>query len=114
MVIPTWSGPAALPFASDDASRDRLCRRCHHTDHPGGRLPGLAFLVFAALIDEVGPVRATVITYFYPAVAAVLGVLVLHEDFSPAMAIGFALVILGSTLATRTSRPAEAPRLVAT
>jgi drug/metabolite transporter (DMT)-like permease len=74
----------------------------------------LAFLVFAALIDEVGPVRATVITYFYPAVAAVLGVLVLHEDFSPAMAIGFALVILGSTLATRTSRPAEAPRLVAT
>jgi drug/metabolite transporter (DMT)-like permease len=74
----------------------------------------VAFLVFATLIDEVGPVRATVITYVNPAVAAVLGVLVLHEQFSPAMAIGFALVILGSALATRTSRPAEAPRLVAT
>jgi drug/metabolite transporter (DMT)-like permease len=73
----------------------------------------VAFLVFAALIDEVGPVRATVITYVNPAVAAVLGVLVLHEEFSPAMAIGFALVILGSALATRPSRRAEAPRLVA-
>jgi drug/metabolite transporter (DMT)-like permease len=73
----------------------------------------VAFLVFAALIDEIGPVRATVITYVNPGVAAVLGVLVLHEQFSPAMAIGFALVILGSALATRPSRRAEAPRLVA-
>jgi drug/metabolite transporter (DMT)-like permease len=42
-------------------------------------------------------------------VAAVLGVLVLREDFSSAMAIGFALVILGSTLATRQSRAVPAP-----
>ena len=62
-----------------------------------------AFLLFAALIDEVGPVRATVITYVNPAVAAVLGVLVLQEAFGLAMAIGFGLVILGSTLATRRS-----------
>ena len=34
----------------------------------------LAFLLFFALIAEVGPVRATVITYVNPAVAAVLGV----------------------------------------
>jgi drug/metabolite transporter (DMT)-like permease len=62
------------------------------------------FLVFAALIDEIGPVRATVITYVNPAVAAVLGVLVLNETFTVAMGIGFALVILGSTLATRPPR----------
>lgn len=61
----------------------------------------VAFLAFAALIDEIGPVRATVITYVNPAVAAVLGVLVLNETFSGAMAIGFGLVILGSTMATR-------------
>jgi drug/metabolite transporter (DMT)-like permease len=66
-----------------------------------------AFLVFAALIDEIGPVRATVITYVNPAVAAVLGVLVLHETFTVAMGIGFELVILGSTLATRTSRAVQ-------
>jgi drug/metabolite transporter (DMT)-like permease len=66
-----------------------------------------AFLVFAALIDEIGPVRSTVITYVNPAVAAVLGVLVLHETLTPAMIGGFALVILGSALATR--RPSREP-----
>jgi drug/metabolite transporter (DMT)-like permease len=42
-------------------------------------------------------------------VAAVLGVLVLNEDFTPPMALGFALVILGSTLATRRPRTVDAP-----
>ncbi len=65
-----------------------------------------AFVLFAALIGEIGPVRATVITYVNPAVAAVLGILVLQETFSVGMGIGFALVILGSTLATRPSRDA--------
>ena len=63
-----------------------------------------AFMLFAALIDEVGPVRATVITYVNPAVAAVLGVVVLRESFSVGMGFGFALVILGSALATRPAR----------
>jgi drug/metabolite transporter (DMT)-like permease len=63
-----------------------------------------AFLLFAALIGEIGPVRATVITYVNPAVAAVLGVVVLNETLTVAMAIGFGLVILGSTLATRPLR----------
>ncbi len=71
-----------------------------------------AFLLFAALIDEIGPVRATVITYVNPAVAAVLGVLVLNETLTVAMGIGFALVIVGSTLATRPlSAPEEAPQI---
>ena len=63
-----------------------------------------AFLLFGALIDLVGPVRATVTTYINPAVAAVLGVLVLNETFTVAMGIGFALVIAGSVLATRPAR----------
>ena len=63
-----------------------------------------AFILFGALIDSVGPVRATVITYVNPAVAAVLGVLVLSETFTVAMGIGFALVIAGSMLATRPTR----------
>jgi drug/metabolite transporter (DMT)-like permease len=73
----------------------------------------LAFLLFAALIAEIGPVRATVITYINPAVAALLGVLVLNETLTAPMIAGFALVILGSTLATRPSRHA-APVPVAT
>lgn len=61
----------------------------------------LAFLVFFALIGEIGPVRATVITYVNPAVAAVLGVVILDERFTLGMAVGFALVLAGSVLATR-------------
>lgn len=67
-----------------------------------------AFLVFAELIREVGPVRATVITYVNPAVAAVLGVLVLSETLTSAMLLGFALAIAGSALATRRPEPPEA------
>ena len=67
-----------------------------------------AILLFGALIDEVGPVRATVITYINPAVAAVLGVFVLRETFTVPMAVGFVLVITGSMLAAR-PRQAEAP-----
>ena len=72
-----------------------------------------AFLIFAALIAEIGPVRSTVITYINPAVAAILGVLVLNETFTLAMGIGFALVITGSVLATRQTRPAPEPVPVA-
>src|SRR5438128_6724616 len=60
-----------------------------------------AFLLFFALIAEIGPVRATVITYVNPAVAAILGVAVLHESFTLGMGLGFVLVLAGSTLATR-------------
>jgi drug/metabolite transporter (DMT)-like permease len=59
-----------------------------------------AFLLFFALISEVGPVRATVITYVNPAVAAVVGVLLLSEHLTGGMLFGFALVLAGSVLAT--------------
>jgi drug/metabolite transporter (DMT)-like permease len=60
----------------------------------------LAFILFFALIREVGPVRATVITYVNPAVAAVVGVAFLDETISVGMILGFTLVIVGSVLAT--------------
>jgi drug/metabolite transporter (DMT)-like permease len=69
----------------------------------------LAFLLFFALISEIGPVRATVITYVNPAVAGVLGVVVLGESFTAGMGIGFALVLGGSLLATRRRRERELP-----
>jgi drug/metabolite transporter (DMT)-like permease len=72
----------------------------------------LAFLLFFALIAEIGPVRATVITYVNPAVAGVLGVAVLGEAFTAGMGIGFALILAGSLLATHRRRPERAPVLV--
>jgi drug/metabolite transporter (DMT)-like permease len=75
-----------------------------------------AFIVFLALIAEVGPVRATVITYVNPAVAAVAGVVLLDEHLSAGMIVGFALVLVGSALATRrapepVAQPAVGPAL---
>jgi drug/metabolite transporter (DMT)-like permease len=61
----------------------------------------LAFILFFALIAEAGPARATVITYVNPAVAVLLGVLVLGERLTAAMAISFVLILGGSVLATR-------------
>jgi drug/metabolite transporter (DMT)-like permease len=74
---------------------------------------GLAFVVFFELIAEVGPTRSTVITYINPAVALLLGVAVLDESFTLATAAGFALILVGSVLATRRAAPrrdADVPR----
>lgn len=61
----------------------------------------IAFLVFFALIDEVGPIRATLVTYINPAVALILGVILLAEPITIGLIIGFPLVLLGSWLASR-------------
>lgn len=68
----------------------------------------LAFVVFFALIAENGPARATVFTYVNPAVAVLLGVLVLDEPFTLGIAIGFPLILVGSVLAARRARPPQA------
>lgn len=60
----------------------------------------LAFIVFFWLIGEVGPTRATVITYVNPAVAIALGVTVLGEKLTAGMVVGFPLVLIGSYFAT--------------
>src|SRR2546423_3295931 len=73
----------------------------------------VAFLLFFALIAEIGPVRATVITYVNPAVAAVLGVAILRESLTLGMGLGFVLVLAGSTLATRRRAVPEPSQKVA-
>ncbi len=89
--IAAFSVPEELPSASATASVVALAVVC----------TAIAFLLFFALIAEIGPVRATVITYVNPAVAAVLGVAILDEHFIFGMAVGFVLVLAGSVLATR-------------
>jgi drug/metabolite transporter (DMT)-like permease len=60
-----------------------------------------AFLVFFRLIAEVGPARATVITYVNPAVAVALGFIVLGERLTVPIGLAFVLILGGSVLATR-------------
>ena len=63
----------------------------------------LAFLLFFALIHEVGPSSATVITYINPLVAVLLGVVLLGEPFTAGIAVGLPLILLGSVLGTAPS-----------
>ena len=75
-----------------------------------------AFLIFFRLIAEVGPARATVITYVNPAIAVALGVLVLGEHLTAAIGVSFVLILGGSVLATRpgsgrTTPPPPAPEV---
>ncbi len=60
-----------------------------------------AFLLFFLLIAEVGPVRSTIITFVNPAVAVLLGMIVLGEPFTAGIAVGFPFIIAGCWLSTR-------------
>ena len=59
----------------------------------------VAFIVFFALIARVGPVRAPLFTYVNPVVAIVLGTIILGEQLTLGLLIGFPLVIFGCWLA---------------
>jgi drug/metabolite transporter (DMT)-like permease len=75
----------------------------------------LALALFFALIREVGPQRSLVITFVNPAVAVLLGVLLLDEPFTLGIALGLPLVLVGCVLATRRStarRPAPSTESV--
>ena len=85
----TW--PHSMPSAQVLASLAGLGAIC----------TAAGFVVYFGLIAEVGAARATVITYVNPAVAVALGVLVLGEHLTAAMAGAFALILAGSILATR-------------
>ncbi|HXZ03994.1 MAG TPA: DMT family transporter [Ktedonobacteraceae bacterium] len=60
----------------------------------------LAYLLYFALIAEVGASRGTVITYVNPAVAVFLGIALLSEPLNASIIIGFLLILLGSWLST--------------
>lgn len=70
-----------------------------------------AFVLFGALIAEVGPSRASVITYVAPAIAVVLGVVVLNERLGAGAIAGLLLIIAGSWLSTDGRLPPGLRRL---
>jgi drug/metabolite transporter (DMT)-like permease len=90
--------PSAVPSASVLLSLAGLAVIC----------TAAAFVIFFRLIAEVGPARASVITYVNPAIAVSLGVLVLSERVTAVMLGAFATILVGSVLATRPSRSAAA------
>ena len=73
----------------------------------------VALALFFALIREVGPQRALVITFVNPAVAVLLGVLLLGEPFTLGLALGLPLVLVGCVLATRRGKAGPEPSVEA-
>jgi drug/metabolite transporter (DMT)-like permease len=64
----------------------------------------LAMLLMFYLVTHAGASRAAVITYINPAVAALLGVWLLHERLGAGGILAFVLILLGSWLAARGAR----------
>lgn len=91
--------PFAVPRLGDaaDASGEALLSLLAL----GAVCTALALALFFALIREVGPQRALVITFVNPVVAVLLGVLLLDEPFTLGIALGLPLVLAGCVLATR-------------
>ena len=61
----------------------------------------MAFVVFFAVLKEIGPARASLVTYLNTAFAVVLGVLILSEPLTLGIIIGLPLVLAGSYFASR-------------
>ena len=98
VVLLTQSWPTAWPSAEVTVAIIVLAVVCS----------ALAFLLLLGLIAEIGPVKATTITYVNPAVAIIAGVVVLGERVTVWTIVGFALVLTGSWLVTRKKREATA------
>ncbi len=60
----------------------------------------MALLLYFTLINVAGAARASLVAYVCPAVAAFLGVIVLHEPFGVSSVIGLVMILFGSWLAS--------------
>jgi drug/metabolite transporter (DMT)-like permease len=61
----------------------------------------LAFVLFFDLIKEIGPAKASLITYINTAVAILLGTLFLAEPITPGLLIGIPLITVGLYLSAK-------------
>ena len=61
----------------------------------------LAFALFFMVMDEIGPARASLVTYINTAVAVLLGVLLLSEPLTLGIVVGLPLVLVGSYFASK-------------
>ena len=60
---------------------------------------GLAFVLLFYLIHEIGPTRATMVTYLFPLGGVILGVTFLHEQLTWQLIAGAALIIASLVIA---------------
>ena len=104
--------PFALPVIGAELS-DATVRSITALVVLGLICSALAFVIFFMLIQEVGPVKATLITYVNTAVALSLGIVFLNEPITVGLAVGLPLIALGLYLAGGTERKRKIPEGVA-
>jgi drug/metabolite transporter (DMT)-like permease len=63
-----------------------------------------AFIAFFIIMKDIGPARASLVTYLNTAIAVLLGVILLHEPLTLGIIIGLPLVLIGSYFASRKVR----------
>ncbi len=61
----------------------------------------IAFVVFFKVIVDVGPTRASMVTYINTAVAVLLGIVVLGEPLTLGIGLGLPLILVGSYFSGR-------------
>lgn len=71
----------------------------------------VAYPIYFGLIGRVGPVRANLVAYTVPIIAAVMGWALLDEPISVWTAVGFLVVVVGFALVERTVIREELGRL---
>ncbi len=85
-----WTAPQSMPATLSLISVATLGVFC----------TALALLLYFYLISEAGAARSSVVAYVCPAIAALLGVVILHEPYGIGLAAGLVLILIGSWLGT--------------
>jgi len=76
---------------------------------------GIAIIMFYYLLHEIGPTRATMVTYLFPVGGVILGVIFLNEQLSWQLLVGTILIVTSLAVvnwksSSRASKPAIVPR----
>jgi drug/metabolite transporter (DMT)-like permease len=84
-----WLWPAAAPSAGAWASVAALALLC----------TGIAYILYFRLMQRIGPTNTIAVTFLIPVFAVLWGWMFLAEAFTAPMALGCAIVLLGTALA---------------
>ncbi|CAJ0786031.1 hypothetical protein LMG19083_01374 [Ralstonia psammae] len=75
----------------------------------GTACTGIAYILFFRLVANVGPTRAASVSFLIPVFGVLWGILFLGERLSVNMAIGCAVILLGTSLAAGVLAPRKKP-----
>lgn len=94
-----WLWPASPPSARAWLGAVALAVLCS----------ALAYILFFRLMSRIGPTNTIAVTFLIPGFAVLWGYVFLGEAFTPRMALGCAIVLLGTALAVELIKRRQQP-----